>query len=53
MAPITRLIWSAPGCEIAQISDERWGAAAEDEVATGVHGAIPLPMGIEREDTCE
>ena len=49
-----RLIWSEPGCEIAQISGERlWGAAAGDEVAARGHGVFPLPMGMEREDTCE
>ena len=53
MAPITRLIWSAPGCKIAQISAKRWGAARGDEVAVGVQGVSPLPMGIEREDRCE
>ena len=53
MASEMRLIWSEPGCEIAQISGERWGAAAGDEVAARVHGVFPLPMGMEREDTCE
>ena len=42
-----------PGCWIAQISTEQWGAAMGDEVATGVHGVFPLPMGMEREDRCE
>ncbi|EJK58499.1 hypothetical protein THAOC_21368, partial [Thalassiosira oceanica] len=32
------------------ISDEQTGAVEEDEVATGVHGVSPLPMGIARED---
>ena len=41
------------GCEIAQILAERWGAVTADEVAVGVHGVLPLPMGIEREDFCE
>ena len=36
-----------------QISAEQWGAVMEDEVATGVHGVFPLPMGIKREDRCE
>ena len=54
MASETRWIWSEPGCcQIAQISDERWGAAAGDEVAVRVHGVFPLPMGMEREDRCE
>ena len=35
-------------CQIAQISDKRWGAAAGDEVALGVHGVFPLPLGMER-----
>ena len=48
-----RLIWSEPGCQIAQISAKRWGAAAEVEVAVLVHGVCPLPMGIEREERCE
>ncbi|EJK54208.1 hypothetical protein THAOC_26222, partial [Thalassiosira oceanica] len=34
------------------ISDEQPGAVEEDEVATGVHGVLPLPMGIAREDRC-
>ena len=38
---------------IAQISAKRWGAAAEDEVTEHVHGAFPLPMGMESEDRCE
>ena len=42
-----------PGCWSAQISDEQWGTAIEVEVAIGVHGVSPLPMGIEREDRCE
>ena len=46
-------IWSEPGREIVQISAERWGAAPGDEAAARVHGACPLPMGIEREDRCE
>ncbi|EJK67442.1 hypothetical protein THAOC_11520, partial [Thalassiosira oceanica] len=25
---------------------EQWGAVVDDEVATGVHGVFPLPMGI-------
>ena len=53
MASETRLIWSEPGCQIAQISYKRWGAAAGDEVAVGVHGVFPLPLGMEREDRCE
>ena len=44
---------SRPGCQIAQISAERWGAATGDEVAVRVHGVFPLPMGMEREDRCE
>ena len=40
-------------CENAQISAERRGTAMEVEVAIGVHGVFPLPMGIEREDRCE
>ena len=36
-----------------QISAQQWGAATKDEVATRVHGVCPLPMGIEREETCE
>ena len=42
-----------PGCQIAQILAERWGAATGDKVAVHVHGAFPLPMGMEREDRCE
>ena len=42
-----------PGILTSQISAERWGAATGDEVADRVHGAFPLPMGIEREDRCE
>ena len=53
MASITRWIWSLPGCQIAQISSEQWGAAIGDEVAARVEGGFPLPMGIEREDKCE
>ena len=48
-----RWIWSGPGCQIAEISAERRGAAAGDEVAARVHGVCPLPMGMEREDRCE
>ena len=44
---------ASPGCWIGQISAEQWGAAPEDEVAVGVHGVCPLPMGIEREDRCK
>ena len=36
-----------------QISDKQRGAATVDEVAICVHGAFPLPMGMEREDRCE
>ena len=36
----------ARGCRIAQISVERWGAVAEDEVAICVYGAFPLLLGI-------
>ncbi|EJK71474.1 hypothetical protein THAOC_07078, partial [Thalassiosira oceanica] len=39
-------------CRIAQISAEQWGAAVEDGVAIHVHGVLPLPMGIAREDRC-
>ena len=46
-------IWSEPGISIAQMSAERLGAATVDEVADRVHGAFPLPMGIQREDRCE
>ena len=35
---------SQPGCGIAQISAERWGAATGDEVATHGHGVFPLTM---------
>ena len=42
-----------PGCWIAQISAEQWGALTGDEVAIGVHGVFPLPMGIERGDRHE
>ena len=31
-----------PGCQIAQISAQRWGAAIEDNVAICVHGVSPL-----------
>ena len=34
-----------PGRWSAQISAEQWGVVIEDEVAIGVHGASPLPMG--------
>ena len=44
---------SEPGCQIAQISDKRWGAATEDGVDARVHGVFPLLMGMEREDRCE
>ena len=37
MASEMRLIWSEPGCEIAQISGERVGAAAGDEMAVCGH----------------
>ena len=47
------LTWSEPGCQIAQISAERRGAATGDEVADRVHGVFPLPLGMEREDRCE
>ena len=42
-----------PGCWSAQISDEQRSAVEEDEVATGVHDVLPLPMGMAREDRCE
>ena len=48
-----RLIWSEPGCEIAQISDKRLGAGTKDEVAPRVEGAFPLPMGMKGEGRCE
>ena len=44
---------SVPGCWSAQISHEQRGTAMEVEVAIGVHGVFPLPLGIEREDRCE
>ena len=53
MASEMRLIWSESGCQIAQISDKRWGAVTADEVAVGVHGVCALPLGMEREDRCE
>ena len=57
MSSKIRWICSEPGSqagrEIVQISAERWGAAPGDEAAARVHGAFPLPMGIEREDRCE
>ena len=37
-----------PGCQIAQISFEQWGAAIGDEVAARVEGGFPLPMGMHR-----
>ena len=40
------LIW-------AEITAERWGAATGDEVALCAHGDFTLPLGLEREDTCE
>ena len=42
-------ILSEPGCWIAQISAEQWGAVMEEEVATGVHGVFP-PLGVEMDD---
>ncbi|EJK72357.1 hypothetical protein THAOC_06117, partial [Thalassiosira oceanica] len=45
-------ILSVPGFWSAQISAEQWGAVLEDEVATGVHGVVPLPMGIARDGRC-
>jgi hypothetical protein len=48
-----RLIWSVPGCQIAQISAQRWGAGAGDEVPVRVHGVFRLSLGMEREDRCE
>ena len=54
MAPETSQILSVPGFWwSAQISAEQWVALKGDEVATGVHGVFPLPMGMEREDRCE
>ena len=53
MALQTRRILSVPGCWITQISAEQWGAAMGDEVAIGVHGVFPLPMGMERESRHE
>ena len=53
MAPELCRIWSEPGRLIAEISEERWGAVMGDEVAIGVHGVFPLPMGMEREVRCE
>ena len=46
-------MWGQSGCSNAQISAERWGTAVEVEVAIGVHGVFPLPMGMERDDRCE
>ena len=37
-------IWSEPGGEIARISAERLGAAAEVDDHGRVHGGFPLPM---------
>ena len=48
-----RLIWSEPGCQVAQISAKRWGDAAEVEVAAHVDGVCPLSNGVNREDRCE
>ena len=53
MASQTGWILSEPGCRSAQISVEQRGAVEGDEVATGVDGVLPLPMGITREDRCE
>ena len=53
MATEMRLIWSEPGCQIAQISDKRWGAAKGDGVAVGLHCVCALPLGMEREERCE
>ena len=53
MASQKRWIWSEPGCWIVQISNERRGAAAEDEVDVRVHGVFLLPLGMEREGRCE
>ena len=44
---------SLAASQIARISAEQWGAAAEVEVAVRVHGVFPLPMGMERGDTCD
>ncbi|EJK68315.1 hypothetical protein THAOC_10516 [Thalassiosira oceanica] len=50
------------GAQAAKLNDSKGGqifplnnggAAMEDEVAIRVHGVIPLPMGIAREDRCE
>ena len=50
-------ILSVPGCRSAQISAEQWGAAKEDEVATGVwHVFPPMLVGVvrkEREERCD
>jgi len=42
MARQTRWILFGPRCQIAQISAEQLGAAAEDGGAILVHGAFPL-----------
>ena len=53
MASEMRWVLSEPvGSWITQISDERWGAAVGDEVASHVHGVFLLPMGMEMEDKC-
>ena len=44
---------SLAASQIARISAEQWGAAAEVEVAVRVHGVFPLPIGMEREEICE
>ncbi|EJK72142.1 hypothetical protein THAOC_06356 [Thalassiosira oceanica] len=46
MALQTRRILSVPGCWIVQISADQRGAVMGDEVAIGVHGVFPLPMGM-------
>ena len=51
--PLSCWILSVPGCWSDQISAEQWGVVMEDEVAAGVHGVSPLPMGMEREDRGE
>ena len=44
---------SRSGCWNAKISDEQSVTAGEVEASVGVHGAIPMPMGMERNIRCE
>ena len=50
---VVGLVVNRSGCLNAKISHEQSVAAGEVEASVGVHGAVPMPMGMERNIRCE